>query len=68
MIRYISVAGAIALASALSLSGCGQEASVKKVEKVQTPGGTTTTTTETTVESTGQNPPPNSKGQSVPPR
>jgi hypothetical protein len=48
---------------ALGLVGCGDESKVEKKETVSTPGGTTTTTTENKVKSTGDNPPPNSAGE-----
>ncbi|WP_406700684.1 hypothetical protein V5E97_17985 [Singulisphaera sp. Ch08] len=49
----------------IGLVGCGQESKVEKVETVSGPGGTTTTSSEVKVESTGENPPPNSAGQTV---
>ena len=62
-----------ALLLALSLGtlcnvGCDRETTVKKVETVSTPGGTTTTTTTKKIESSGDHAPPNSSGQTVPPR
>ncbi|MDR3637275.1 MAG: hypothetical protein P4L84_25950 [Isosphaeraceae bacterium] len=48
---------------AVGLMGCGEESKTGRTETVTTPGGTTTTTSETTVKSTGENPPPNSAGQ-----
>lgn len=46
------------------LVGCGQESkTVTKETTITTPGGTTTTTSETKVKSTGDNPPPNSAGE-----
>jgi hypothetical protein len=46
------------------LVGCGQESKMgKKTETITTPGGTTTTSSETKVKSTGDNPPPNSAGE-----
>ena len=48
---------------AVGLVGCGEESKTGRTETVTTPGGTTTTSTETKVKSTGDNPPPNSAGQ-----
>ena len=48
---------------AVGLMGCGEESKVGRTETVTTPGGTTTSTTETKVKSTGDNPPPNSAGE-----
>ena len=48
---------------AVGLVGCGEESKTGRTESVTTPGGTTTTSTETKVKSTGDNPPPNSAGQ-----
>lgn len=46
------------------LVGCGQEESKTGTkETITTPGGTTTTTSEHRVKSTGDNPPPNSAGE-----
>ena len=51
------------LLPAVGLVGCGQEAKTERTETITTPGGTTTTTSEVEVKSTGDNPPPNSAGQ-----
>ncbi len=48
---------------AVGLVGCGEESKTGKTETITTPGGSTTTSTETKVKSTGDNPPPNSAGQ-----
>jgi hypothetical protein len=48
---------------AIGLMGCGEETKAGRTETITTPGGTTTTSTETTVKSTGDNPPPNSAGE-----
>ena len=48
---------------AVGLVGCGEESKTVRTETITTPGGTTTTSTETKVKSTGENPPPNSTGQ-----
>jgi hypothetical protein len=51
------------LLPAVGLVGCGAESTTARTETVSTPGGTTTTSTETKVKSTGENPPPNSAGE-----
>jgi len=43
--------------------GCDNKAKVEKKETVTTPGGTTTTTDEHKVDSSGKNPPANSRGE-----
>jgi hypothetical protein len=48
---------------AVGLVGCSQESATGRTETITTPGGSTTTSTETKVKSTGDNPPPNSAGQ-----
>ena len=48
---------------AVGLVGCGQESKTKSTETISTPSGTTTTTSENKVKSTGDNPPPNSAGE-----
>jgi len=45
--------------------GCDSKAKVEKKETVTTPGGTTTTTDEHKVDSSGKNPPANSKGETA---
>ena len=52
----------LALAMAATM-GCESKAKVEKKETVTTPGGSTTTTDEHTVESSGKNPPGNSRGE-----
>jgi hypothetical protein len=47
----------------VGLVGCGEESKSGTKETITTKGGTTTTSTETKVKSTGDNPPPNSAGQ-----
>ncbi len=51
------------LFSAVGLVGCGDESKTERKETISTPGGTTTTTTQTKIKSTGENPPPNSAGE-----
>jgi hypothetical protein len=67
MKRIISSALVLGLLSlpAVGLVGCGEEAKVENKEVVKTPGGTTTTTKEEKVKSTGDNPPPNSAGETA---
>ena len=48
---------------AVGLVGCGEESKTERKETISTPGGTTTTSTETKIKSTGDNPPPNSAGE-----
>ena len=48
---------------AIGLVGCGQESKTGSTETITTPGGTTTSSTTTKVKSTGDNPPPNSAGE-----
>jgi hypothetical protein len=47
----------------LGLVGCSDESKATKTETITTPGGTTTSQTEIKVKSTGENPPPNSAGE-----
>jgi hypothetical protein len=47
------------------LVGCAEKSEVTTTEKVSTPNGTTTTTNTETVKSTGENPPPNTAGQTA---
>ncbi len=65
MKRTLSSALILGLLSflAVGLVGCGEETKTGRTETIATPGGTTTTSTETKVKSTGDNPPPNSAGQ-----
>ncbi len=65
MKRTLSSALILGLLSFLvvGLVGCGEETKTGRTETIATPGGTTTTSTETKVKSTGDNPPPNSAGQ-----
>ena len=66
MKRQFSVIAIGSVAAALMLSGCNREMKSKSVEKEVGPGGSTTTTVEKTVESSGDNPPANAHGESVP--
>jgi hypothetical protein len=53
----LTMAGVLAMGLGISLSGCSEESSTKKEEKVSTPGGTATVTEKTTVKQSGDNPP-----------
>jgi len=67
MKRFFTAALIAGLFSTTGLVGCGEKAEVTQKETVSGPGGTTETTTSQTVKSTGENPPPNSAGQTVEP-
>jgi hypothetical protein len=67
MKRFLTAALVAGVFSAFGLVGCGEKAEVKTQETVSTPEGTTTTTDTKKIESTGQNPPPNSAGEKVEP-
>jgi len=51
------------VAACFTLSGCSDESKVKETQTVSTPEGKTTTSVEKSVKSSGENPPPNSAGQ-----
>jgi len=65
MKRLLSLALILGSVSTFGLVGCGEESKVKQSETVSTPDGSTTTTTEKKVESTGDNPPPNTAGETA---
>jgi len=67
MKRLLSLALILGSVSTFGLVGCGDEAKVEKTETVSGPGGTTTTTDTQKVESSGENPPPNSAGETAKP-
>jgi len=67
MKRFLSAALIAGVFSTTGLVGCGEKAEVTQKETVTAPGGTTETTKSETVKSTGENPPPNSAGQTVEP-
>jgi len=67
MKRLLSIALILGSVSTFGLVGCGDEAKVEKTETVTTPGGTTETKVEKSVESSGENPPPNSAGETAKP-
>jgi len=60
--------GSLAVVAAVLMAGCERKTTVETKETKSGPGGTTTTTVTKTVESTGDNPPPNSAGEAVPPK
>jgi len=62
MKRFFVFCTFLSLALATTV-GCDNKAKVEKKETVTTPGGTTTTTDEHTVDSSGKNPPANSRGE-----
>jgi hypothetical protein len=64
MKRFFTAALLVAACST-GLVGCAEKSEVTSKETVTTPGGTTTTTDSTQVKSTGENPPPNSAGQTA---
>lgn len=49
----------------VGLMGCSEESKTETKETVSGPGGTTTTTDEHKVKSSGENPPPNSAGETA---
>jgi len=67
MKRFLTAALIAGVFSTTVLVGCGEKAEVKQTETVTGPGGTTETIKDTTIKSTGENPPPNSAGQTVVP-
>jgi len=65
MKRFVALSTAFMLA--IGIAGCDRKAQTKVTEVEKTPGGTTTTEVDKTVKSTGDNPPANSSGETVPP-
>jgi len=63
MRRTIPSAILASVFTAFCLAGCGDESSTKVKETTTDPGGKTTTTIDKSVKSTGDNPPPNSAGE-----
>jgi hypothetical protein len=53
----VTMMGVLAMGLGIGVSGCSDESSTKKEEKVTTPGGTATTTETKSVKTTGDNPP-----------
>jgi hypothetical protein len=67
MKSFLTAALISGLFATTGLVGCADKAEVTQTEKVTSPGGTTETTKDTTIKQTGENPPPNSAGQTVEP-
>jgi hypothetical protein len=67
MKRFFTAALVAGLFSATGLVGCAEKAEVTQKETVTSPTGTTETTKTETIKSNGENPPPNSAGQTVEP-
>jgi hypothetical protein len=66
MKRFLTTALMLGVfASGGFIVGCGETSEIKEKETVSAPGGTTETTEDTTVRSTGENPPPNTQGQTA---
>jgi hypothetical protein len=65
MKRFLMAALIAGVCSTTGLVGCAEQAETSRTEKEVTPGGTTETTTKETIKQTGENPPPNSAGQTV---
>jgi hypothetical protein len=65
MKRTVASAIVASFLSAICLVGCGEESSTKVQETTTGPGGKTVTTSDTSVKSTGENPPPNSAGETA---
>jgi hypothetical protein len=62
MKRFLVICTFLILAVGTSV-GCDNKTKVEKKETVTSPGGTTTTTDEHKVDSSGKNPPANSRGE-----
>jgi len=65
MKRFLATALVLGLMSPLGLVGCSDKAKVETTETIKTPGGQTETTKSTEVKSSGENPPPNSAGETA---
>jgi len=65
MKRFLTMALLLGLASPCGLVGCSDKAKVETSETVKTPEGQTTTTESKEIKSSGENPPPNSEGQTA---
>jgi len=65
MKRFLATALFLGLISPFGLVGCSDTAKDKVTETHSTPDGTTKTTVEKTVQSSGDNPPPNSAGETA---
>ena len=65
MKRFLTAALIVGVCSTFGLVGCGETSETKTQETVTAPGGTTTTTETKEIKSTGENPPPNTAGQTA---
>jgi hypothetical protein len=65
MKRFVTAALLAALCSTTGLVGCSEKSQIKEKETVSTPGGQTTTETTKEIKSSGENPPPNTAGQTA---
>lgn len=64
MKRFLVICTALCLATAVNVS-CENKVKTQRKETVDTPGGSTTTTDTHTVESSGNNPPANARGETA---
>lgn len=62
MKRLIAACSLLSLSTVL-LVGCAEKKKTERTETVSSPGGTTETTISKEVKSTGDNPPPNTQGE-----
>jgi hypothetical protein len=65
MKRLLITALVAGVFSVFGLAGSSEKSEVQTQEKVSAPGGTTTTTDTKEIKSSGENPPPNSAGQTA---
>jgi len=65
MKRVLTTALILGISVPFGLLGCADESKQKVTEVSSTPEGETKTTVEKTVESSGNNPPPNSAGETA---
>jgi len=65
MKRFLAMALVLGLISPCALVGCSDKAKVETSETIKTPGGETETTKSTEIKSSGENPPPNSAGETA---
>jgi len=65
MKRFLTMAFLLSVFSLFALVGCSDTAKVETSETIKTPGGQTETTKTTEVKSSGENPPPNSAGETA---
>ncbi len=65
MKRILAAALMIGVFSTCGFVGCGEKSEQTVKETTTSPGGTTETTVDKTVKSTGENPPPNTAGETA---